>query len=115
MIYYNRMRMTNAEQHELLRKIIHWQVLPPAPPLRVFFKAPAGCGKMFVTSRLPWTSLQPVQRTTGNNTAYNAFVIWRKHRKGGCGSGRNHGCTRLSSSLGRPPPPQGRRASAPAS
>ncbi|KAH9361965.1 hypothetical protein HPB48_003626 [Haemaphysalis longicornis] len=43
--YYNWMRMTNSEQHELLREIIHRQTTPSAPPLRVFFTGPAGCGK----------------------------------------------------------------------
>ncbi|KAH9363807.1 hypothetical protein HPB48_023158 [Haemaphysalis longicornis] len=71
--YYNWMRMTNAVQHELLREIIHRQTTPSAPPLRVFFNGPAGCGKTFVL-RLAM-NLYNQYSNTGNNTAYNAFVI----------------------------------------
>ncbi|KAH9380659.1 hypothetical protein HPB48_015871 [Haemaphysalis longicornis] len=71
--YHNLMRMTNAEQHELLREIIHRQTTPSAPPLRVFFTGPAGCGKTFVL-RLAM-DLYNQYSNTGNNTAYNAFVI----------------------------------------
>ncbi|KAH9384189.1 hypothetical protein HPB48_026182 [Haemaphysalis longicornis] len=46
--YYNLMRMTDAEQHELLREIIHRQTTPSAPPLRLFFTVQTGCGKKFV-------------------------------------------------------------------
>ncbi|KAH9367795.1 hypothetical protein HPB48_004441 [Haemaphysalis longicornis] len=46
--YYNLMRMTNGEPHELLREIIHRQTTSSAPPLRVLFTGPAGCGKTFV-------------------------------------------------------------------
>ncbi|KAH9376859.1 hypothetical protein HPB48_009767 [Haemaphysalis longicornis] len=71
--YYNLMRMTNAEQHELLREIIHRQTTPSAPPLRVFFTGPAGCGKTFVL-RLAM-DLYNRCSNTGSNTAYNAFII----------------------------------------
>ncbi|KAH9366180.1 hypothetical protein HPB48_004122 [Haemaphysalis longicornis] len=71
--YYNFMRMTNAEQHELLRETIHRQTTPSAPPLRVFFTGPAGRGKTFVL-RLAM-DLYNRHSNTGNNTAYNAFVI----------------------------------------
>ncbi|KAH9366386.1 hypothetical protein HPB48_018147 [Haemaphysalis longicornis] len=71
--YYNVMRMTNTEQHELLREIIHRQTTPSAPPLRVFFTGPAGCGKTFVL-RLAM-DLYNRYSNTDNNTAYNAFVI----------------------------------------
>ncbi|KAH9382043.1 hypothetical protein HPB48_008516 [Haemaphysalis longicornis] len=70
--YYNLMRMTNAEQHELLRQIIHRQTTPSAPPLRVF-TGPAGCGKTFVL-RLAM-DLYNRYSNTGNNTADNALVI----------------------------------------
>ncbi|KAH9368773.1 hypothetical protein HPB48_012418 [Haemaphysalis longicornis] len=46
---------------------------PSAPPLRVFFTRPAGCGKTFVL-RLAM-DLYNRYNNTGNNTAYNAFVI----------------------------------------
>ncbi|XP_077529861.1 hepatic triacylglycerol lipase-like isoform X2 [Haemaphysalis longicornis] len=71
--YYNLMRMTNAEQHQLLREIIHRQTTPSAPPLRVFYTGPAGCGKTFVL-RLAM-DLYNRYSNTGNNTAYNASVI----------------------------------------
>ncbi|KAH9373675.1 hypothetical protein HPB48_018680 [Haemaphysalis longicornis] len=95
--YYNLMRMANAEHHELLREIIHRQTTATFV-LRL---------AMDINNRYI---------NTGNNTAYNAFVICGEHRESGCASGRNHGCTRLSSSLGRlPAPQQGRRPPAPAS
>ncbi|KAH9380949.1 hypothetical protein HPB48_008168 [Haemaphysalis longicornis] len=72
--YYTLMRMTNAEQHELLRETVHRQTTPSAPPLRVFFTGPAGCGKTFVL-RLAM-DLYNRYSNTGNNTAYNAFVIY---------------------------------------
>ncbi|KAH9361440.1 hypothetical protein HPB48_003886 [Haemaphysalis longicornis] len=71
--YYNLMWMSNAEQEELLREIIHRQTTPSAPPLRVFFTGPAGCGKMFIL--LLSMELYDRYSNTGNNTAYNAFVI----------------------------------------
>ncbi|KAH9379702.1 hypothetical protein HPB48_018526 [Haemaphysalis longicornis] len=77
--YYNVMRMTNAEQHELLREIIHRQTTPSAPPLRVFSTGPAGCGKTFVL-RLAM-HLYNRYSNTGNNTAYNAFVIYARTGK----------------------------------
>ncbi|KAH9369611.1 hypothetical protein HPB48_010670 [Haemaphysalis longicornis] len=70
---YNLMRMTNAEQHELLREIIHRQTTPSAPPLRVFFTGSAGCSKTFVL-RLAM-DLYNRYSNTGNNTFYIAFVI----------------------------------------
>ncbi|KAH9364146.1 hypothetical protein HPB48_017641 [Haemaphysalis longicornis] len=70
--YYNLMRMTNAEQQELLREIIHRQTTPSAPPLRVF-SGPAGCGKTFVL-RLAMDLYNRYSKT-GNNTTYNVFVI----------------------------------------
>ncbi|KAH9369468.1 hypothetical protein HPB48_014352 [Haemaphysalis longicornis] len=70
--YYNLMRMTNVEQHELLREITDQQTTPSAPPLRVFFTGPAGCAKAFVL-RLAM-DLYNRYSNTGNNTAYNAFV-----------------------------------------
>ncbi|KAH9368529.1 hypothetical protein HPB48_022021 [Haemaphysalis longicornis] len=71
--YYNSMWMTNAEQNELLREIIHRQTTASAPPLRVFFTGPAGCDKTFV---LPLAmDLFNRYSNTGNNTAYNAFFI----------------------------------------
>ncbi|KAH9367155.1 hypothetical protein HPB48_006516 [Haemaphysalis longicornis] len=71
--YYNLMRMTNAEQHELLREIIHPQTTPSAPPLRVFFTGPAGCSKTFIL-RLAMDIYNRYSKT-GSNTAYNAFFI----------------------------------------
>ncbi|KAH9382594.1 hypothetical protein HPB48_015743 [Haemaphysalis longicornis] len=59
--YHNLMRMTNAEQYEILREIIHRQTTPSAPPLRVSFTEPAGCAR-HSSSGLPWTS------TTGTAT-----------------------------------------------
>ncbi|KAH9367281.1 hypothetical protein HPB48_004418 [Haemaphysalis longicornis] len=58
--YYNLMRMTNAEQHEILREIIH-----PAEDTISTSK--------FVL-RLPM-DLYNRQSNTGNNTTYNAFII----------------------------------------
>ncbi|KAH9374313.1 hypothetical protein HPB48_000014 [Haemaphysalis longicornis] len=71
--YCNLMRMTNAEQHNLLREIIHRQTTPSAPPLRVFLTGPAGCGKAFVL-RLAM-DLNRRYSNTVNNTAYNAFAL----------------------------------------
>ncbi|KAH9381639.1 hypothetical protein HPB48_013245 [Haemaphysalis longicornis] len=71
--YYNWMRITNAELHELLREIIHWHTTPSAPPLRVFFTGLVGYGKTFVV-RLDMY-LYNRYSNSGNNTAYNAFVI----------------------------------------
>ncbi|KAH9373370.1 hypothetical protein HPB48_018423 [Haemaphysalis longicornis] len=102
--FYNLMRMTNAEQHELRRKVIHRQT-PSAPPLRVFSPGPAGCGKTFVL-RLAM-DLYNRHSNTGNNTAYN--------RKGWLCQWEEPRCIRLSSSLGRPPAPTRTEASAPAS
>ncbi|KAH9368527.1 hypothetical protein HPB48_022023 [Haemaphysalis longicornis] len=65
--------MTNAEQHKLLHEIINRQTTPSAPPLRVFFTGPAGCGKAFVLQLV--MGLYNRYSNTGNNTAYNAFVI----------------------------------------
>ncbi|KAH9378558.1 hypothetical protein HPB48_016041 [Haemaphysalis longicornis] len=101
------MRMTNAELHELLRKIIHRQTTRSAPPLRVFF-----------TDQQLGIGLYNRYSNTSNNTAYNVFVVccssaraperrlwqWEKLR-----------CRWLSSSLGRPPAPTRTEASAPAS
>ncbi|KAH9385098.1 hypothetical protein HPB48_027138 [Haemaphysalis longicornis] len=66
------MTMTNAEQYELLRENIHRNRRPSSPPLWVFFTGPAGCGKAFVR-RLAMELCN--WYNTGNNTAYNAFVI----------------------------------------
>ncbi|XP_049268760.1 ATP-dependent DNA helicase PIF1-like [Rhipicephalus sanguineus] len=46
--YVKLMRMTNAEQYELLQEIIHRQTTLGAPLLCVFLTGPAGCGKTFV-------------------------------------------------------------------
>lgn len=47
--YVKLMRMTNAEQYELLREnCSDRQTTLGAPPLRVFLTGPAGCGKTFV-------------------------------------------------------------------
>ncbi|KAH9379744.1 hypothetical protein HPB48_011674 [Haemaphysalis longicornis] len=58
---HNLMRMTNAEQHELLRDI------------RMFFTGPAGCGKTFIL-RLAM-DLYNRYSNTGNNTVNDAFLI----------------------------------------
>ncbi|KAH9378822.1 hypothetical protein HPB48_010826 [Haemaphysalis longicornis] len=71
--YYKWIRMKNAEPHELLRKIIHRQKTPSAPPLRVFFTGPAFCGKTFVFRFA--MDLYNRYSNTSSNTAYNAFVI----------------------------------------
>ncbi|KAH9372892.1 hypothetical protein HPB48_000367 [Haemaphysalis longicornis] len=65
--------MTNAEQHKLVRDIIHQQTTPSAPPLGVFFTGPAVCGQTFVF-RLAM-DLFTTGTATPANTAYNAFVI----------------------------------------
>ncbi|KAH9361310.1 hypothetical protein HPB48_006872 [Haemaphysalis longicornis] len=111
--YYNLMRMTNAEKHELLREIINRQMTPSAPPLRVFFTGPAGCGKTLVL-RLAM-DLYNRYSNTGNNTAYNAFVISARASERRLWQWEEPRCTRLSSSLGRPPAPTRTEASAPAS
>ncbi|KAH9372830.1 hypothetical protein HPB48_022534 [Haemaphysalis longicornis] len=66
--------MTNAEQHELLREIIYRQTTVSALPLRVFFTGPTCCGKTFVL-RLAM-DLYNRYSNPGNNTAFNAFVIY---------------------------------------
>ncbi|KAH9372819.1 hypothetical protein HPB48_000445 [Haemaphysalis longicornis] len=71
--YYNCMRVTNAEQHHLLREIIHRHTTPSAPLLRVLFTGQAGCGKSFVL-RIT-RDLYNRHSNTGNDTAYNAFII----------------------------------------
>lgn len=103
--YYNFMRMTNAEKHELLRYIIQRQATPSATWLRVFFTGPVGCGKTLV--------LRHAMDHNGNATTQHRQQH-REHQKGGCGSGRNQ-VQRLSSSLGRPPAPTKTEASVPAS
>ncbi|KAH9383015.1 hypothetical protein HPB48_023651 [Haemaphysalis longicornis] len=110
--YYNLMRVTNAEQHELLCEIIHQQTTPSAPPLRVVFNGLACCGKTFVL-RLTM-DLYNRYSNTSNNTAYNAFLICASTGKAAGAVGEAL-CTRLSSSLGRPPAPSRTEASAPAS
>lgn len=50
--YLNFMRMTNPEQYELLREIVHRQTTPGSPPLRVFLTGPADCCKTFVLKLL---------------------------------------------------------------
>ncbi|KAH9375635.1 hypothetical protein HPB48_022741 [Haemaphysalis longicornis] len=70
--YYHSMRVKNAEQHEILREIIHTQTTQSAPPLRVFFTGPAGCSKTFVLHLA--MDLYNRYRNTGNNTTYSAFV-----------------------------------------
>ncbi|KAH9371240.1 hypothetical protein HPB48_013515 [Haemaphysalis longicornis] len=110
--YYNWMRMTNAEQHELLCEIVHGQTTPSAPLLRVFFTGPAGCDKTFVlrlamtsttgtatTAYTPPTSVRPSARAPERR-----LWQWEEPR-----------CMRLSSSLERPPAPTRTEASAPPS
>ncbi|KAH9365255.1 hypothetical protein HPB48_015943 [Haemaphysalis longicornis] len=96
------MRMTNAEQHELLREIIHRQTTPSAPPLRVFFTGPAGCGKTFVL-RLA-LDLYNQYSNSGNNTAYKAFVICASPGKAAVAVGGTtvHAAFKLSSEDHRP-------------
>ncbi|KAH7951783.1 hypothetical protein HPB52_012944 [Rhipicephalus sanguineus] len=69
--YAKLMRMTNAEQYELLREIVHRQTTLGAPPLRVFLTGPAGCGKMFVLKLV----MDVYNRYNDNAGPYNAFVI----------------------------------------
>ncbi|KAH9371550.1 hypothetical protein HPB48_015886 [Haemaphysalis longicornis] len=83
------MRITNVEQRELLREIIHRQTTPSAPPLRVLFTGPAGCGKTLIL-RLA-LDLYNWYSNTGNKNHLQRVRHLREHRKGGCGSGRNHG------------------------
>ncbi|KAH9373530.1 hypothetical protein HPB48_003482 [Haemaphysalis longicornis] len=52
---------------------------------------------------------------TGNNTAYNAFVICASTGKAAVAVGGIIRCARLLSSFGRPPAPTRTDASAPAS
>lgn len=66
------MRMTNAEQYELLREMIHRQT-SGAAPLRVFFTGPAGCGKTFVL-RLAM-DVYNRYNNSGGGGGYNAYVI----------------------------------------
>ncbi|XP_077548044.1 ATP-dependent DNA helicase PIF1-like [Haemaphysalis longicornis] len=42
------MRLTNSEQHQFLRELIHRQTTLEAEPLRAFFTGHAGCGKTFI-------------------------------------------------------------------
>ncbi|KAH9367309.1 hypothetical protein HPB48_019157 [Haemaphysalis longicornis] len=81
--------MTNAEQHELLREIIHRQTTPSAPQLRVFFTGPTGCGKTFVL-RLAM-DLYNQHSNTATTPPGTTLSSTAQHRKGGCGSGRIHG------------------------
>nr|XP_037273302.1 ATP-dependent DNA helicase PIF1-like [Rhipicephalus microplus] len=69
--YTRLMRMTNAEQYELLREIIHRQTTLGALPLRVFLTGPAGCGKTFVLKLV----MDVYNRYNDNAGPYNAFVI----------------------------------------
>nr|XP_037275732.1 ATP-dependent DNA helicase PIF1-like [Rhipicephalus microplus] len=69
--YTRLMRMTNAEQCELLREIIHRQTTLGALPLRVFLTGPAGCGKTFVLKLV----MDVYNRYNDNAGPYNAFVI----------------------------------------
>lgn len=71
--YTSRMRMTNAEQYELLREIIHRQTTPRQQQLCVFFTGPAGCGKTFVL-RLAMDIYNRYGNPSGE-AAYNAYVV----------------------------------------
>lgn len=95
--YETMMRMTNLEQYELLREILHRQTLPPGTgePLRVFLTGPAGCGKTFVlklamdaynrcnagsldqgsTSELATTPSVSMRRPGPSCNPYNAYVV----------------------------------------
>ncbi|KAH6942803.1 hypothetical protein HPB50_010745 [Hyalomma asiaticum] len=66
------MRMTNAEQYELLREIIHRQTTTfgATPTLRIFLTGPARCGKTFVL-RL----VMDVYNRYNDSGPHNAFVI----------------------------------------
>ncbi|KAH6932500.1 hypothetical protein HPB50_006445 [Hyalomma asiaticum] len=66
------MRMTNAEQYELLREIIHRQTTAfgATRPLHVSLTGPAGCGKTFVL-RL----VMDVYNRYNDVGLHNAFVI----------------------------------------
>ncbi|KAH9366882.1 hypothetical protein HPB48_019938 [Haemaphysalis longicornis] len=83
-----------------------------APLLRVSFTGPAGCGKAFVLRLV--MHLYNRYRNTGNNPAYNAFVICASTGKAAVAAEVPRR-TRLSSSLGRPAAPTRTEASAPAS
>lgn len=72
--YYNMMRMTNEEQHEFLREIIHHLTTLGFKPLWVFFTGPAGCSKMFVI----WLAMDVYNRYCNGGSsdpAYNAYVV----------------------------------------
>lgn len=66
--YTKLMRMTNAEQYELLQEIVQRQTTIGAPPLRVFL---TGCGKMFVLK----LSMNVYNHYNDSAGPYNAFVI----------------------------------------
>ncbi|XP_077536008.1 uncharacterized protein LOC144148333 [Haemaphysalis longicornis] len=70
--YARLMRMTNAEQYELLREIVHRQTTLGAPVLRVFLTGPAGCGKTFVLKLV----MDVYNRYNDNAGPYHAFVIF---------------------------------------
>ncbi|XP_077537575.1 uncharacterized protein LOC144149774 [Haemaphysalis longicornis] len=68
--FYDLMRLTNSEQHEFLRELIHRQTTPGAEPLRAFFTGPAGCGKTFILKLA-----MDIYNRFNPDPPYNSFVI----------------------------------------
>ncbi|XP_077557686.1 uncharacterized protein LOC144172967 [Haemaphysalis longicornis] len=64
------MRLTNSEQHEFLRELIHLQTTPGAEPLRAFFTGPAGCGKTFILKLA-----MDIYNLFNPDPPYNSYVI----------------------------------------
>ncbi|KAH9376618.1 hypothetical protein HPB48_005829 [Haemaphysalis longicornis] len=96
--YYKLDDMTNAEQHELLREASTGKTTPSAPSVTGLLHRTRPVAARRSSSGLPCTS------TTCTATRQQQPPTTRvrhlcEHRKGGCGSGRNPWCTRLSSSL----------------
>ncbi|KAH9372741.1 hypothetical protein HPB48_021889 [Haemaphysalis longicornis] len=100
--YYNLIRMTNAEQHELLREIIHRQTTPFSTSVTGLLDG-TGLMRRRSSSGLPWTSTTgtatpattpPTTRSSSARALERRLWQWEEPR-----------CTRLSSSLGRPTGP----------
>ncbi|XP_037523559.1 uncharacterized protein LOC119400570 [Rhipicephalus sanguineus] len=70
--YREMMRLTNKEQFEVIREVIHRLTCPASDPLRIFLTGVAGCGKTFVL-RLIMDAYNRYTNTASTCT-HNAYV-----------------------------------------
>ncbi|XP_037503502.1 ATP-dependent DNA helicase PIF1-like, partial [Rhipicephalus sanguineus] len=72
--YREMMRLTNKEQFEVIREVIHRLTCPASDPLRIFLTGVAGCGKTFVLRLIMdaynrYSNTPPRARTTRTSRA----------------------------------------------